>query len=255
MKRVRGMTGRHFVTLMAASACAMVTPAALAGFTPITPSGPDTHESILESIYGGDFSASGTHDYTNGSITAIRVQDYGGTGSLNMDGTNKGTADDQVWSDGISDADVEVKVAGDDHNMDWYDNGGGGHQTLFPGTPDTPGDTVDDVTLSSDFEWVLSTSEGNEVSSDQTNGATGFSDNVSSGKDMMVTYFIDGLDYPTWLVFWEDRLPGQAANDGDYNDLVVEVQMVPLPAPLALAGLGLAGVFAGRRRLRRMVSG
>ena len=245
--------------LIAVTGVAFATPAALAGYTSVSgpASGEQSHEQILEGIYGGDFTASG-NDFTgggSGSINAIRVQDFGGSGSLNLDGTNRGTADDQVWMDGLADADVEVKFGGDSHDMDWYDNNGGGQQTLFPGTPDEPGDSANNVQLGSDFEWILTTSEGNEVSSDQTNGATGFDDNVASGKDMMVTYFIEGLNFPTWLVFWEDRLMGQTANDGDYNDLVVEIQMVPLPAPVLLAGAGLAGIAACRRRLRRMVSG
>ncbi len=45
-----------------------------AGFTTITPSKEPGHASILGDIYGGTFTASGL-DFSNGSITATRVDD------------------------------------------------------------------------------------------------------------------------------------------------------------------------------------
>jgi len=47
------------------------------------------------------------------------------------------------------------------------------------------------------------------------------------------------------------------ASDNDFQDavwIVTNIHPVPLPAPLALAGVGLIGVAAGRKRLRRMVA-
>src|SRR4051812_35759078 len=65
----------------AAAAAALVfagAPTARAAFTTVNPPvGEETHAEILSHIYGGTFHATGVgnHDYTNGSITAERVED------------------------------------------------------------------------------------------------------------------------------------------------------------------------------------
>ena len=89
-------------------------------------------------------------------------------------------------------------------------------------------------------------------------------DDNSDGMDHMVTYQITGsglaslgydADAIVWLLFWEDG--DSTSADGDYNDLVVEIVAVaaaiPLPAPIALAGVGLLGVVLGRRRLQHQL--
>ena len=253
---------------VAGLSAAFVTSSALAGFTAIGPpaAGEANHAQILAQIYGGSFSASGVDFNGSGAsagITAVRVHDFdsggGHTAMLNMSSPNLGSANDQIWRDGLANADVEVKYAGDNHQMGWYDNTTATHNNLFGTNPNLPGDEVNGVSFSTSFEWTLSTDFGNNISSDETNGSPGFADNAANGgtgDDMMVTYQITGLGnaFPTWLVFWEDRLSGQLNDDFDFNDLVVEIQLVPLPAPAALAGLGLVGGVIGRRRLRRKLA-
>ena len=70
----------------------------------------------------------------------------------------------------------------------------------------------------------------------------------SDGLDHMVTWEI--INRPnTWVIAWED-LPG--GGDRDFNDLVVEVSLAPVPIPPAilLLGSGLVAMIGIRRRFR-----
>jgi hypothetical protein len=70
----------------------------------------------------------------------------------------------------------------------------------------------------------------------------------SDGLDHMVTWSI--VDTPsTWVIAWED-LPG--GGDRDFNDLVVEVHLAPVPIPSAilLLGSGLVAMIGIRRRVK-----
>ena len=52
-----------------------------------------------------------------------------------------------------------------------------------------------------------------------------------------------------WGPGWSIRGGNAACHDDMYNTIM----MIPLPAPVALAGVGLLGVVFGRRRLRKIV--
>ena len=70
----------------------------------------------------------------------------------------------------------------------------------------------------------------------------------SDGLDHMVTWRI--IDRPnTWVIAWED-LPG--LGDQDFNDLVVEVSIAPVPIPSAilLLGSGLVAMIGIKRRVK-----
>jgi hypothetical protein len=70
----------------------------------------------------------------------------------------------------------------------------------------------------------------------------------SDGLDHMVTWEV--TDTPnTWVIAWED-LPG--GGDRDFNDLVVEVQInpVPIPAAFLLLGSGLIGLLGVRKKFK-----
>jgi len=71
------------------------------------------------------------------------------------------------------------------------------------------------------------------------------------GLDHMVTWKV--VDTPhTWVIAWED-LPADAGKfDADYNDLVLEVTVSPVPIPPAilLLGSGLVAMIGVRRRFR-----
>lgn len=71
----------------------------------------------------------------------------------------------------------------------------------------------------------------------------------SDGLDHMVTWRV--LDTPnTWVIAWEDLVGG---GDRDFNDLVVEVQIAPVPIPPAflLLGSGLVALVGLRKRFKR----
>jgi hypothetical protein len=70
----------------------------------------------------------------------------------------------------------------------------------------------------------------------------------SDGLDHMVTWEI--INKPnTWVIAWEDLAGG---GDQDYNDLVVEVSLAPVPIPPAilLLGSGLVAMVGIRRKFK-----
>jgi hypothetical protein len=73
----------------------------------------------------------------------------------------------------------------------------------------------------------------------------------SDTLDHMVTWkIIGGPAEGNWVIAWED-LPG--GGDRDFNDLVVEVNVAPVPIPAAilLLGSGLVGLAGIRKKFKR----
>jgi len=259
----------------AAAAAALVfagAPTARAAFTTVNPPvGEETHAEILSHIYGGTFHATGVgnHDYTNGSITAERVEDSTvsttnlSTGVSNIVVGNP-TPDDQLWLADYKLASAKAKYAVYNQEFGYYDGAAGGTYTKLFDQTGWGYNVNGDADLSRLSGHLLRWARGGEsrvVSSQQIDNA--------DAMDHMVTYHIVAnsptqalagttLKVPpasveTWLLFWEDKFKNEALADFDFNDLVVEVQASAIPEPTSLASLaaiGLMGMGMSRKRSR-----
>jgi hypothetical protein len=214
-----------------AAACAVgaATPA-IAGFTNVGDPypGEKSHAEIFGLVYGGTFVADG-NNFSNGSLTAERVDD----------------ADDILFaaSGPTVDSRAIASYADFDQQFGYIDGGGfnelldlGGYGTNVTGESS---DSIDGV-----FKFARNGLEGILASSDP-------SDN-SDGKDHLVTYVLsgEGIQSNVLVLFFEDK----ANFDFDYQDLVVEVtgvdaSIIPTPAAFG-AGLVMLGASVLRRRSR-----
>lgn len=230
---------------------------ALAGYTQINaPVGEESHSEIFSFIYGGHFTASG-YDYTNGTITAHRVEDYVSFNNAPSPAQSlvgdPGTTD-QFFSANYAYAQADAKFAVNSQNFGYinssnqytkvFDQTGWGYQVgenMTSNLTAASGQTIRFARNSNDDHWLMSSNPADNV----------------DGKDHMVTYEIinnsvssAAAPVRTWMLFFEDSPVGAQVADFDFNDLVVEVQAfantsVPEPTLLGLASLGL---LALRRR-------
>lgn len=237
------------LNIVGVSAAFSVAATTLAGHTTINApaSGELGHESILEGIYGGDFSSSGL-DFTgsgaSAGISALRMDDFGIGGPLDAASATVGGADDEVWTGGSITATAKARYAGDNQSFGYFGGASGGSFTpLF-----AVGSSGFSVTGSGaidfgggDWRWGRGANAAGPHSS--------LAADNPDGADHMVTYMITGLSNGaarTWLLFFEDR--NQPHGDFDYNDLVVEVQAIPTPMAAGLGAAALAGFTTRRRR-------
>lgn len=234
------------MTAVIGLAAALASPAA-AGFVPVSPppGSEASHIEILEGIYspGTPWVELGTRtdptggavDFTNGTLEALRIDDFGVGGPLNVISSSAGDADDQLWTGGPISATAEARYA--EYTQEFgYDLVGDGlsYVKLFDLLGYGLGVTGDGVVeFAADDVWAWCRAG---------TGSTWSSDNNANSdtRDHLVTYELAGLqdNLKHWLLFWED-LP--CLGDADYNDLVVEITAVPEPcsAILLAGGLGL----------------
>jgi hypothetical protein len=224
-------------------------PAGANTYTAIQPPGGGelSHSEILDLVYGSGFVTTGVSglDFTNGTVTASRVWDTDdGDETLHVYlGDESGI--DRIWTDGTVQVSAQVKYAEHDQSFGWNQGGlGTSYQELL--TEVNLGGPAIEIEVTGDFLWGSQPQNGGapeEWWSELTYN--------NDGQDHLVTYFIEGLPdldgVTVWLQFWED-LP--SLGDADFNDFVVEVQAVPEPGTLVLAGLALAGFAAHRQRRR-----
>ncbi len=261
-----GVANAGFTNVNVGSAISADLGGAVNGATTGTPSneggmGSMSVVQILNRVYGnGDHTVAGTVANVSGSIqgallfassgvTATRIQDFGGATSDVGSGMHLGdtTGIDQVWRDGTVASSATAKFAGANQYFSYRYNTGPtvGAPSLFTnvnGFNQTASATFN-LIPGGDFRWIRA-DNANGTGNIQTSRA---SDNAN-GADRMITFFISGtgITRPTYMVFFEDR----AGGDNDYNDLAIELQVIPLPtgAAMGMAGLGLLAI---RRRAAR----
>ncbi|MDB5296174.1 MAG: hypothetical protein JWO31_2157 [Phycisphaerales bacterium] len=209
---------------------------ARAGLTTVMPetdASEQGHADIMAHQYGGAFAALANGGYTNGTVTATRVDD----------------AKDTVWYGGSVKVDSVASFARSNQTFGLTLNDGSG--------------TAHDLFSTNAFGYAAAGSSA-QISLGSSpwqftldNGATLMKTSSlaaanGSAWDQMVTYKVDGLadGRSTYLMFWEDS--SLATGDRDYNDFVAQASFsgaggptaVPLP-PAAWAGLTtMAGALA-----------
>jgi len=233
---------RNITFVLAGAALAVAAPAGRAAYVAVgTPkAGEPTHAAIFEAYYtpgvawiGSDLRTGQMVDYTNGSWTALRVEDSGLGGLVDPLAVAL-TFDDQVWRG--AKFIVNAVAAFEKKPKFGYDllNDALGPQTLFKvrGKKFNVAGSATLLLMPGDsLGWTLQSK--NSLWSTQASANPG-------GLDRVVTYRIFGPNdnIARWMLFFE----GKDA-DWDYNDLVVEVTAVPdvhtvllllLTAPLAL---------------------
>ncbi|MBC7836063.1 MAG: hypothetical protein H7Y88_13335 [Phycisphaerales bacterium] len=244
------------------SALAIITAAgapAIAGFTVINPpSGSEqSHFQIINTVYGGGFVPAGL-GFTNGPISAIRAHDNNGAGGTIpgfldvLNGSAAGGDDDQQWTDGVVSSESRAVFAGFSQSFGYFAGATGsiGGTNYIP-LIDVVGNGyavtgTNQQTFNSPFRFGR-----DNVAHDGVHRVSSL--DTDNASDQMITYEITGVNggRKTWLLFFADTVGG----DYDYNDLVIELVVVPVPASVygGMAGLGLlgTGMMARRRRLAR----
>lgn len=228
---------------------------ARADFIPVRlPTGDERgHASILEQVLSPGISWTSfaytsqrsrpAVDWTNGTLTAIRLDDSGLGGVLDVNVGGAGSADDSRWSGGPVTARALARFADYDQEFG-YARGSGQFTKLF------------DV---SGYGFAVSGSAGLTLPAGKTwywgragDGQTWFSKPArnSDHEDHLVTYQITGLNdgLNHWMLFWEDF---DHLGDKDYNDLVVGLTApVPEPAAVLLVAAGCVALAWQRQMVR-----
>ncbi len=218
---------------------------------PVVASGESTHLQVIDQLYGTGISnpamvATGValanavnSEYSNGTITVRRMDDFGGASLLNMFSSAPGSpVDDDEWTDGITTATVRARFAGFPQEFG-FDEGAGFVSLFMTGGSgfSVTGASSASFSMGASVQWIRRGTSGNTT----TNVHSSLPSMNFMGLDQMVTYHVTGApgapaNATVWLVFWEDlngalgnnTHPDNAGNtaDRDFNDLVVEIEVV-----------------------------
>jgi hypothetical protein len=206
-----------------------------------------SHSEILDDIYGGTFTGSGTDlgyghwtEFSNGTVTALRVFDTDDlTEIIHIVTGDEGNVD-QVWTDGLTSVTAQAKYAAHDQSFGWNGGGSGTDYYQLLTHDDVSLGTVVPISISGDFLW------GTKPNGDEYWSKDSYNDDE---LDHMVTYKVEGLetDWTVWLLFWEDLTGSYPSSDRDFNDFVIEVRAIPEPASMLLFGLGGLALLRKRK--------
>ncbi len=206
---------------------------ARAGFTTIGahPAGEAGQEQVFAHQFGGTWQQQGVN-FTDGSITATRVNDFQSSSSvLNLNKGAMGSSTDQLWSGDKFTVSAVAKFSGYTQSFGLLDSTGSHNLLNVTGT----GFNVTSANVTVDmhgqqFQWQRSGDSGTQSSL--------AADNLDR-RDHMLTYEVQGLPNttgPVWMLFFEDM--NLASNtpihrtSADFNDLVVEIRPVVGAIPL-----------------------
>jgi hypothetical protein len=212
--------------------------------------------SVFTSTYGslsvGVGSLGTAASFTAGVYSFTRVHDNsaGASSAADLHATLASTfgsdaVTDNLFMDGSASVKFTVKNAGNSNTFGWANTAstvnGGNFSSILSDT--TPGATATVPGLSSSFQFALNSSGTYWGSNAPSNSDT---------RDHLLTWFVQGDGRNFFVVAWDDLANG---GDGDFNDWIGEVQVVPLPTAAwagisSLAGAASLGVIR-RRRLRQ----
>lgn len=257
-----GRSSGRLTTLVAAAVLSIVggISIARADFTPVNPSFPaskPTHQQVIEHIYGGTFTVVGGINFTNGVITATRVDDFfSGKPAPTPNSIVGGTpgAEDQLWTNGKVTVRALAHFASFGTEFGYFEGGGSTFTSLFTipkgvfGYISGPSTTVD--LTGKTWAWGRKATADNAGLPISVESSSLQSANPGA-QDYFVTYKITGLQdgLSTWLVFNEDT---NLARDYDFNDLTVEVKAVPV-SPAVWSGFGMLAVAWMGRGVRKLM--
>ncbi|MDX2130973.1 MAG: DUF4114 domain-containing protein [Planctomycetota bacterium] len=224
--------------------------------------GPNSLVNILSRMYNGTTSTAGITGsingdlFLNGSVTARRIEDFnaGSPSALanvfNLAGGVSGAGGDldQVWSDGTVRLEARARYAGYSQFFGYRTSltaGGftGGVTSVASGYNDPAAGTLVNIGSPVSFMWMRANNAAGTNNAHYSYAAL----NVAQ-RDQMVAWEILGAGGGRrFVVAFEDINQGGSPDDRDFNDLVMELVVIPLPtgAGLSMAGLG---VLAFRRR-------
>jgi hypothetical protein len=219
---------------------------------------------ILSHTFGGTFASdpSDLKDFTNGSLTAVRVDDgqIGDTPAATADGSDilepLGGSDD-MWQGSVESARVIGLFTGHKQSFGYYSGTGNDYHQLFVATgygfsPD--GSATSPTSLVSSASGVFS------FTRDGSDGHKPFPANHNNfdHQDEMMIYEIEGLNnnLNTYILAF-DEMPSQCPAGKFSNDFAVEItgpsadqsETLAIPEPgTALASVAMSFLLARRRR-------
>jgi len=220
---------KSLAIIVTVSALLIAAGTADAGYTTTGGSGEVSTLAIFQNLYGSGMSGAQWcgASYTDGTVTATRVEDYAdpcskpgtpGDDLYLLSISLPSTATDQVWHDGVATITARARYAGYQQRFG-YDAGSGYVQILDVGSNSGFIDVSAEPIFfspSARWQWVRKGSDRTWYSREGDN---------SDDMDHLITYYITGLNDGkiTWVLFWDDQTGG---GDRDFNDFVLVVTAV-----------------------------